>query len=227
MKISAVSILAIWAPALCAQGVRFQTVELPQAAIGTLYNAPVVALPDGRCVSGGGVVLGVAEGELPHGVELRGDSLTGIPDTIGTSRFTLRAATGCGAAEREFEVMVTGRPILRAIPEELIFEYRAGDAQPGSQSVRVSGTWPGLPYMVRAEHGPWIAWEPREGATPGRGSAFSADEIAVRVDPSKLAPGVYHAVLVLSAWQGANAPKIAVTLKITGSTPPPPDASQY
>ena len=50
--------------------------------------------------------------------------------------------------------------------------------------------------------------------TPENGSPFTADQVAVQINPEKLSPGVYHATLSFSAWQGANAPSVAVTLKV-------------
>ncbi len=201
-------------PLLRAQAVQFRTTELPWAIAGAGYSAAIETAADGNCLTGNGIALSLAQGELPRGLALRGENLTGVPAAIGTYRFAIRAASRCGAAVREFELVVTGRPILRVVPEELVFEYRAGAAAPKQLDVLVASTWPRLPYTVSTGKIPWLEYYQTIGATPDLGSPFSADRIAVRVNPDKLSPGLYHATLTISTWQGANAPVIPVTLKV-------------
>lgn len=215
MKLLALALAVVGSPALHGQPVQFRTQELPWAIVGTPYSAIVEMVVDGRCLTSGGLILTLAGGALPHGMLVRGESLTGTPTAVGAYRFTIRAANLCAAAEREFELTVSGRPILRAVPEELVYEYKIGGSDPQPQSVLVTGTWPNLPYSVRADKGPWVIPEQAQGITPDRGAALSADEITVRVNPDKLAAGVYRSTLVIATWQGANAPRIPVTLRVT------------
>jgi hypothetical protein len=198
----------------CAQAqVRIRTVELARAIKGTSYRAPIQTLVDGRC-SNSDASLSVVSGALPKGVELLSFGLDGAPAEMGLFRFVLRAENPCGSDTRALELLVTARPILRAAPEQLTFEWRANGPPPEVRTIRVTSTWPDLPYSVRAEGADWlIAWQER-GATPGAKSALSADVVTIRVDPSKLAPGVYRASLILSTWQGADAPEIPIVLTV-------------
>ncbi len=206
--------LMLAVPVLRGEVVRFETAELPWAMLGAGYSATIETAVDGNCLIGNGIGLSVVEGELPNGLALRGESISGVPRTMGTYRFALRAANRCGTAVGRFELVVSGRPILRVVPEELVFEYRPGDAPPRPLDVLVASTWPGLPYRVSTGKIPWLEYDQTIGTIPDRGSPFSADRISVRVNPDKLEAGVYHATLAISAWQGANAPAIPVTLKV-------------
>jgi hypothetical protein len=201
------------APWATGQPVRIRTSELPWAIVGQPYQASFEIGLDGRCI-GGGVELSLAEGELPRGLALRGDGLAGIPAATGTFPFSVRAANGCGSVVRPLELVVTGKPILRATPGEIVFECQEGGPPPEPQTVLVASSWPGLPYTVRASQAPWLAYEPAAGRTPEPGAGFAADAVALRVDPAKLAPGVYHTILRVWVWQGANAPSVAVTFKV-------------
>jgi hypothetical protein len=211
----------LWISILAASGavpghagpVRFLTRDLPAAIAGTPYQAAVETAVDGRCPYGGGAALFVAEGNLPRGLEIRGLAIAGTPRETGIFSFVLRGAVACGASTQPFTLLVTGKPILRVYPEELVFEARQG-ATPKPQKLFVSATWPNLPYEVRIVDGPWLWHEPAAGATPDQGAALSADPVAIRVVPGDLTPGVYHATVTVATWQGANAPEIPVTLRI-------------
>jgi hypothetical protein len=197
----------------------FRTRELPWAAIGTDYRATIQTQGDGRC-SLADVVLYVADGVLPEGLILQGDTVAGTPKQMGIFRFRLRAANNCAAAEQEFLLQVTGRPILRLSPGELVFEYRAGDPAPKPKNVLVSSTWPELPYSVAGEQN-WLRVRLRAGVTPYPGSAFSSDAATVEVVPQDLKPGVYEATLVFFARQGDTSPEVPVKLKVSAAAPAP------
>jgi hypothetical protein len=160
------------------------------------------------------VQLALLAGRLPEGLALVGSGLEGTPRETGRFRFTLRAANGCIAAEKNVELFVTGRPVLQVSPGELAFEYQTGGALPQPQVALAAGTWPNLPYWVIVEGATWLHAEPVNGVTPDTGSAFSGDRVIVRVDPEKLAPGIYKTSITFSTWLGANHPEIPVTLKV-------------
>src|SRR5262245_39671192 len=80
----------------CAATVGFRTRELPWAPFGSSYRVTLEAFVDGRCVDGG-VVFSVTAGDLPRGLELRGDTIAGVPEEFGAFGFRLRAANDCGA----------------------------------------------------------------------------------------------------------------------------------
>jgi len=204
---------------LSAAPLVFRSGELPWAAIGSDYRAPIQTLGDGRCALAD-VVLTVVDGVLPEGLTLQGDWVAGIPKQMGTFRFRLRAANNCVAAEQEFQLQVTGKPVLRVSPEELVFEYRAGDPAPKPRSVLVSSTWPDLPYsVIGAEK--WLHIRLRAGVTPYSGSAFASDAATVEVVPQDLKPGVYEATLVFLTRQEATPPTVPVKLKVLPAADPP------
>ena len=191
------------------------TSELPWAAAGAPYSVSIETLADPRCMEGGGVTLSVVEGELPHGFDLRGSGIQGVAMEIGTYDFVLRAATVCGATARRLSLVVNGRPILRATPDKLVFDYRSGAADPPEQTILVSGTWPAMPYSVSARNrAEWLRCTPSSGATPPGGSALSADSVAIRVHPGGKPPGIYEEQVRVAAWGGANAPVVTVILNV-------------
>ncbi|HEY2015776.1 MAG TPA: hypothetical protein VGH38_19875 [Bryobacteraceae bacterium] len=210
---AAVVLLAAGAWPLSAGPVQFRSHELPRAVFGAAYHSQIQTQVDGQCPVGD-VVLEVANGNLPRGIELSGDVLAGIPREFGLFRIQLRGANRCAAAVQDFTLEVTGKPILRVTPEELSFEYREGDPTPKPQVAMVSGSWDDLPYAVRLTGAPWLSFHTDLGATPYAGSAFSADRVTVQVSPEGLAPGVYHGAMSFSADMGANMPQIAVTFRV-------------
>jgi len=204
--------LAAAAGLLSAAPLSFRSAELPWAAIGTDYRAPIQTLGNGRC-SLADVVVTVADGVLPEGLMLQGDCIAGIPKQTGIFRFRLRAANNCAAAEQDFELQVTGKPVLRVSPEELVFEYRIGDPVPPPRNVLVSSTWPELPYSVTGAAN-WLRVRLRAGVTPYLGSAFASDAATIEVLPQDLKPGVYQAALVFLVREGAAPPTVPVKLTV-------------
>jgi len=207
------------AAVVSAAPLSISTKELPWAAIGSDYRATIQTRSDGRCALGD-VVLFLADGNLPDGLILQGDAVAGIPKQIGISHFRLRAANNCAAAEQEYQLQVTGKPILRLSPEELVFEYRVGDPAPKAKNVLVTSTWPELPYSVAGDK-PWLRVRLRAGVTPYAGSAFSSDAATVEVVPQDLKPGVYETSLVFLARQGDNPPGVPVKLKVSAAAEAP------
>jgi len=194
-----------------AQQIRPQ--QLPWAALGEAYYARIATAVDVRCPDSD-IVLTLASGVLPRGLALSGETLLGTPMEIGSFPLTLRATNGCQSATRELVLTVSGKPILRVGPDELVIEYRAGDPDPAPQSILVASTWPHLPYSVTSEPADWLKFSVTEGFTPDRGAALSSDSVWVRVTPQKLPPGTYKSALSFSLWQGANTPVIPVVLKV-------------
>jgi hypothetical protein len=192
---------------------QFRSQTLPWAALGGAYDAQIETLADIRCPEADvGVTL--ASGILPRGIELSGDRLHGTAMEMGSFPLRIRAANGCRSATREFVLVVTGKPILRVGPDELVIEYRAGEPNPAPQSILVGSTWPHVAYSVTSEPVDWLKISVTEGYTPDRGAALSSDAVWVRVLPQKLAPGTYKSILIFSAWLGANAPAVPITLKV-------------
>jgi hypothetical protein len=201
-------------PVLHGGPVAIRTSELPWAIVGVAYNFTVETSVDGNC-PGGDVALSAIDGMLPEGVEIRGVQLLGTPKKTGRYGFSVRAQNTCASAVKRLELVVTGKPILRALPEEVAFVRRAGQAGPGPApvTVEVSGTWPNLPYTVQSDAG-WLTHKARGGATPDAGSALYSDVVSLDADPKDLPSGVYHASVRFSTWLGANSPVVAVTLTV-------------
>lgn len=209
----------VCAALVSAAPLSFRTRELAWAAIGSEYRATIQTQGDGRCPLAD-VVLSVVDGYLPEGLRLQGDALTGMPKQTGIFRFRLRGANNCAAAEQEYQLQVTGRPILRAVPSELNFEYRAGDSAPRPEHVLVSSTWPELPYSVTGAEN-WLRVRLRAGVTPYPGSAFSGDAATVEVVPQDLKPGVYEATLMFVSREGDTPPAVVVKLKVLAAAGAP------
>jgi hypothetical protein len=155
----------------------------------------------------------VVEGGLPRGLTIEGDVLSGIPKEMGAFHFRLRAANVCGAVDREYLLEVTGKPILRVLPDKLEFEYHVGDLAPKPRTLLVAGTWPELPYSVSAAAS-WLHVSLSTGVTPPAGSAISADPTTVNITPKDLPPGLYETTLVFSAPGVATMPAIPIRLRI-------------
>jgi hypothetical protein len=206
---------AACAALLGASPLSFRSTELPWAAVGNDYRAAIQTEGNGRCPLAD-VVLSVADGVLPDGLRLQGDAIAGVPRQIGIFRFRLHAANNCAAADHEYELQVTGKPVLRVSPEELVFEYRTGEPAPKPRNVLVTSTWPELPYSVTGAAN-WLRIRLRAGVTPYAGSAFSSDAATVEVVPQDLKPGVYEATLVFLARQGSTPPSVSVRLTVTAA----------
>jgi hypothetical protein len=221
----------VWTVALCsleAAPLDIRTRELPWAPFGNPYRAAIETQVDGRCLDGG-VGIALVAGTLPRGLELRGETIDGTPEEFGAFRLRLRAFNKCAAAERDFVLQVTGRPILRVHPEEIVVEYRAGSKGPEKQTLLVSATWPHLDYTVTKGSEAWLKVGQQFGATPYAGSPYAGDLVEVQLAPSDLAPGVYESALLFSAQQGAAGVTVPVRLRVVGvsavSAVPAPPAS--
>jgi hypothetical protein len=204
--------MLVVAPLLLGQPVQIRTQELPWAIVGSFYQARIETGADGRCPANIGIW--VAAGKLPRGLEVRGENLTGAAREMGDFKFVIRAANTCSATEKEFDLVVTGQPILHVSPAALSFERHVGQVSgPAVQSVQVSATWPDLPYAVKADAA-WLVAKKLGGVTPAEGSALSSDLVAIEVAVKDLAPGIYRSAIHFSTFVGANAPEVVVTLTV-------------
>jgi hypothetical protein len=208
---------ALCATALSAAPLWFRTQELPWAAVGTEYRAAIETQVDGRCPQSD-VSFSVIAGALPRGFTIQGDVLLGNPQELANFRFRLRGANSCAAAEQDYVLQVTGRPILRVTAEQLVFEYRIGDPVPKSQTLLVAGTWPELPYSIRGE-APWLRIRLNAGVTPRAGSGLAGDAVTVEMNPKGLAAGLYESDLIFYTSNGGTTPIIPVKLKILPAAP--------
>jgi hypothetical protein len=199
--------------------IEIESVDLPRAIQGLAYNTTIRTTVNGQCPSGN-VGLFLAGGSLPRGLRTTDDGLGGVPVEIGNFKFSIGAHNTCASTTRSFHLLVTGRPILRSIPERIQFTLSA-DSQPAGQTVLIYSTWPGLPYTLSTPDGSWLTLRQAEGSTPEAGSSFIGDRATVTAIPLKLAPGVYHGRVIVSAWR-ANPATIEVTVNVTMPKPPQP-----
>jgi hypothetical protein len=200
-------------PGLRGKAIEIRTSDLPWAVVNTGYRSAIETGVDGRCPEGGDVVVSLNEGSLPRGVEIGAGYLFGTPKETGRFQFSVRAANNCSAVVKALELIVTGKPMLRVFPEELSCEYRAGEAGPSPFTVRVSASWPDLPYAMRIDV-PWLTGNPRAGVTPAAGSGLASDAVSLEIDPKNLAPGTYRTYVRFSTRSGASSPVVAVTLRV-------------
>jgi hypothetical protein len=200
LRVSFVALAFAFPGRVLADMIEIQTEELPRAIVGMDYEATIATRVDGLCPIGN-VGLFLAFGKLPRGLQVSNIGLTGVPKEMGIFHFSLGARNTCAAATpKEFELLVTGRPILRAYPGKIELTITEG-APSRIQTVLISSTWPGLPYKISAVDGAWIGFRQTQGATPEEGSAFTGDRLSVQAIPSKLKPGVHHGQLMVSAWR--------------------------
>ncbi len=204
-------------PMLGAGVVEIQTEELPRAIQGYGYSASIRTSVDGRCPNGT-LGLFLASGSLPRGLRTTDEGLAGIPQEMGLFRFWIGARNTCSCTTRAFELLVTGRPILSAVPERIEFTI-AADRPPESQTVLITSTWPGLPYTLSTPDASWLKLRQALGTTPEQDSALTGDRATLEVVPGKLPPGVHHGTVTVSAWR---ADAITVELTITVEKPATP-----
>ena len=208
-------------PRLGAGAVEIESLDLPRAVAGLEYSTTIRTSVDGQCPAGN-VGLFLAGGSLPHGLRTTSDGLAGVPMKTGTFRFSIGARNSCANTVREFELLVTGRAILRVVPEHLEFTASA-DSPPVAQILLISSTWPGLPYTLSTPEDSWLTLRPAEGTTPQPGSALTGDRATIAAIAMKLAPGIHHGRVIVSAWQADPiAIDVTVTVTMPKQAPEPP-----
>jgi hypothetical protein len=185
--------------------------QLPVAAKGVAYRALLDTRIDVRCLMAY-ITLSLASGELPPGLRLTMFGLEGVPLETGRFPFTVRVGNGCGSRIRAWELEVTGKPILEASPDEILFR-----GEKGPRAILVSSTWPNLPYHVEKQNADWLEVSLNSGRTPPAGSALTGDMVTLRADPSKVKPGTYRGALVFSTPGGANVQTVPVVLMAGGT----------
>ena len=201
------------ATALASDSIDIRTDELPRAIVGLPYRAAIRVDLDGRCPIGG-VHVSVGKGALPRGLRIDYGWIAGTPEEIGVFDFQLRAEDSCASVVKSLRLMVTGRPILDVYPTALTIRLAAGGGRLSTESFLVSSTWRNLAYMISEPRAPWLSIKPATGATPPEGSPLSGDRVTLRVDASKLDPGVYHEKIAVYTWDGANAPEVELSLVV-------------
>jgi hypothetical protein len=108
--------------------IEFVTADLPWAIAEKGYEAPPLEVRVSGSCPIGGVGYAVVSGALPPGVQLsRLGYFSGAPVHTGQFSFTLRASDGCGWAEKQFTLEVTGAPVITVTPVHISFVCKAGE----------------------------------------------------------------------------------------------------
>jgi hypothetical protein len=190
--------------------------QLPPAISGRTYAAgPITVVGGSRCPRNA-PALRVVGGELPEGLSLTAAGyLAGTPTQPGRHSFVVRAATDCEAIQQEFELEVTGAPVLSVEPRSVEISLPQGAPPPQDPLVvQVRSSWGGMAYTVDGGDAEWLRATPVRGETPPAGGILDSDALELHVDPSRLPPGTYRVVMRLSTFRGANAPVVPVTLRV-------------
>jgi hypothetical protein len=194
--------------------IEFVTSDLPWAIAEKGYEAPPLEVRVSGSCPHGGVGYAVVSGALPPGIQLsRLGYFSGAPLHTGEFTFTVRASDGCGAAAKQFALVVTGAPVIKVTPMRISFACKAGETPP-EQQIRVSATWPRLAYRLTASNAAWLTATPEHGATPRQGSAMADDIVHLRVETIGLKPGRYPATITVSSWQVLQPVNVEVELTV-------------
>jgi hypothetical protein len=200
-------------PKFCALESHVAEQQLPVAAKGVAYRTSFDIRTDVRCPLAD-PALSLVSGRLPPGLRLTMDGLDGAPLETGSFRFTVRTGNGCSSRTRTFDLLVTGKPILLASPDQVTFATKTAGQKPSPRAVLVSGTWPDLPYRVEKENADWLEVSLHSGKTPSANSALTGDTVTLVADPSKLMPGTYRGALLISTPGGASVQRVPVVLAV-------------
>jgi hypothetical protein len=194
--------------------IEFVTADLPWAIAEKGYEAPPLEVRVSGSCPIGGVGYAVVSGALPPGVQLsRLGYFSGAPVHTGQFSFTLRASDGCGWAEKQFTLEVTGAPVITVTPVHISFVCKAGE-NPLEQQIRVSASWPRLAYRLAASNAAWLTATPEHGTTPRQGAAMADDIVHLQVDATGLKPGHYPASINVSSWQVLEPVRVEVELTV-------------
>jgi hypothetical protein len=194
--------------------IEFVTADLPWAIAEKGYEAPPLEVRVSGSCPIGGVGYGVVSGALPPGMQLsRLGYFSGTPLRTGEFIFTVRATNGCGWTGKRFTLVVTGAPVIIVTPLRISFECKAAET-PAQQQMRVSATWPRLPYRMTVANAAWLTATPEHGATPREGSGMADDIVHLSVSTVGLKPGHYKASITVSSWQALQPVLVEVELKV-------------
>jgi uncharacterized protein (TIGR03437 family) len=144
-----------------------------------------------------------------------GYSLTVIP-TVPTSfpvgvyqaQITI-SASGIASVVVPVTLTVSNQPLLIANKTGLEYVFATGGTAPGSQTLDITSTTPGIPFTAAASTtsgGPWLA------VTPA--SATTAAQLTVSVNVAGLAVGTYSGEVAVAAAGAGNTVRVPVTLRV-------------
>lgn len=200
---------------LAAFWLDFATGPLPRAVVGQPYLPGPIAVQGGARCTNNNVHTRVVMGELPEGITLSAAGyLRGIPRRTGSYSFLVRAGNDCAYSTRLFLLDVDGAPVLHVSEESLRFAVTQGSEAPHPQTFTVAANWRDMPYAIEGDQPEWLELRPLRGRTPLPESPLTGDPVTVHVDPAKLAPGVYRAVLRIAAPQVVEVQTVRIEVTV-------------
>jgi len=80
------------------------TASLPNGTVGTVYSQTLTATGDTP------ITWSIVSGNLPNGLSLSGDTISGTPSTAGTFNFTVIATNGAGNDTKALSITISDSP---------------------------------------------------------------------------------------------------------------------
>jgi hypothetical protein len=89
-------------------GIDITTTSLPDGEVGLAYSQKLTA-------SGGtgSYTWSIGSGDLPSGLSLSGDTISGTPTAAGTSSFTVRVSDGISTATKPLSITINHEPVAQ------------------------------------------------------------------------------------------------------------------
>ena len=101
----------LFEPRRFALSTRLRLISGGNRVVRRCYEQHSRFLAESPTPSAGLAAIASFAGELPDGLDLKGNQISGFPTTAGTFTFTAQVTDKAGAtAERTFTITVTGRP---------------------------------------------------------------------------------------------------------------------
>jgi hypothetical protein len=191
----------------------FNSIGAPNGKVGQPYSLTVVPV-------GGTPPLTTRIDptyDLPPGLTLSGNTLSGTPGFTGTYRVGVLVIDGTGNANEKFYSIVVDDaggdvPGLDLSPDPIQVYYETGSPDPAPKPVSVSSTSGALPFNVMLFNAPWANLSASSGTT--------STTVNLNVTPGSLAVGTYVGFVGASAPASANG--FALTpIFLTVANPPP------
>jgi hypothetical protein len=168
------------------------------------------------CAVGPGTVLSVGAGWTLDTIQ-DGNAVAYFDNSTGdkTVAFTCTPSSLFAISEVDFYIPGGTPPScqLAVSPSSLTFTAAVGGSNPASQNVTVTNTGGGgaVPFTFTASQS-WI--------TPNSGSGLTAGVVAIDVNIAGLGKGTYTGTVTFNSSCGSPPVSVAITLTITGTTPP-------
>ena len=186
----------------------------PDGVVGQPYQQSLQT--SGGC-AGAPAVFTVANGNLPNGLSISGQAITGTPQTAGPFSFTLQAADSCNnTATAPLTITVDTTPQSggggdSVFPSSLSFTVQQNSATPPQdQSVLVNGT-AGTYTAAIGSGAPWLVIRPSSNLTiPGLLTLGVTNY-------TSLNPGGYSATVTVTPQDGSAPLTVNVALTVQAS----------